>query len=152
MADLLNKIRQVLEDGLDTAKHNAQNLKEAAEDYSKTARIKLEIHQLRNSLKKKIFLLGETVMPLLSENNYDGLKKHETLPVLIDSIKSIQNEIDLANKSLEEISKAEDEADSSQKSGEVKEQIEDLEKEIENKIEELNEVKTTKTKKKKKKD
>jgi hypothetical protein len=147
MADLLNKIRQVLEDGLDTAKHNAQNLKEAAEDYSKTARIKLEIHQLRNSLKKKIFLLGETVMPFLAENNVDALKKHETLPVLVDSIKNIQNEIDLANKSLEEISKNEDE-DDDKKSGEAKEKIENLEKEIETKIDELNEIKDSKKKKK----
>jgi hypothetical protein len=147
MADLLNKIRQVLEDGLDTAKHNAQNLKEAAEDYSKTARIKLEIHQLRNSMKKKIFLLGETVMPFLSENNFDGLKKHETLPVLVDSIKNIQNEIDLANKSLEEISMAGSE-ENEKKTGEVKEQIENLEKEIETKIEELNEVKNSRKKKK----
>lgn len=134
MPDLINKIRRVVEDGLETARYNAQNLKETAEEYSRTTRVKFELHQLRNSLKKKIQLLGETVLPYLMENNYKDLKKHETLPVLIDSIKSLQNEIILAEKSLAEISSKDD----LEKSGEqVKKKIDNLEQEIEKHIDEI---------------
>ena len=138
MPDLINKIRQVVEDGLETARYNAQNLKEAAEEYSRTTRIKFELYQLRNSLKKKIHLLGETVLPYLMEDNLKGLKKHETLPVLIDSIKSLQNEIILAEKSLqEEIEKK----DREQTGEDVKKKIENLEQEIEEHIGEIQQAK-----------
>ena len=145
MSELINKIRQVVEDSLDTARHNAQNLKESAEEYSRTTRIKFELYQLRNSLKKKVYLLGETVLPYLKENNYKGLKNHETLPVLIDGIKSLQNEIILAEKSLEEISKK-NEADKTTSSEEIKKKIDNLEQEIETHIDELQDVKKSRRK------
>ncbi len=140
MSALINKIRQVVEESLDTARHNAQNLKEVAGEYSRSTRIKFELHQLRSSLKKKIYLLGETVLPYLTENNYKDLKKHETLPVLIDSIKNLKNEIILAEKSLEEISQKNEEGGESS-SQEIKKKIDSLEQEIESHLDELQDVK-----------
>jgi len=138
MTKLLNKVRHIVEEGLDNARQNARTIKDIADDYSKTTRLKFEIHQLRSALKKKIYLLGETVLPYLAENNLNGLKKHETLPVLIDNIKNLQNEIGLAEKNLQELGEEEQKA---VQPNELKEQIKELEKEIEIKISKLKDVK-----------
>ncbi len=140
MADLINKIKKTIEESLDLAKNNAQNFKEFAGEYGKSARLKFDVVQLKSSKKKKMNLLGETVYPFLLEHNYDGLKNHETLLVLIDDIKLLQNEIDLAENELGQISEEpahRPEFDRKQ----VRDQIDDLENQIEERIKDLKNMK-----------
>jgi len=140
MSDFINRIKKNLEDSFDIAKNNAQNFKEIAGEYSKTARLKLELAQLSNAKKKKTTLLGETVYPFLLEQNFDGLKAHETLRVIIDEIKQVQNEIDLNQKKLDalgEKSEPRPEFDRNQ----VRDQIQELEDQIESRIKDLKNVK-----------
>lgn len=140
MSDILNKIKKTIEDSLDLAKSNAQNFKEFAGDYGKSARLKFDIVQLKSSKKKKLNLLGETVYPFLLEHNYDGLKNHETLLVLIDDIKLLQNEIDLAEKDLGQISN-EPERHHEFDRKQVRDQIDELENQIEERIQDLKNMK-----------
>lgn len=140
MSDLLNRLKKNLEESFDIAKSNAQNFKEIAGEYGKTARLKLELAQLNNAKKKKTTLLGETVYPFLLEQNFEGLKEHETLRVIIDEIKQLQNEIDLNKKKLELVSEKPEprpEFDRTQ----VRDQIKELEDQIESRINDLKNVK-----------
>ena len=141
MADIFSKLKKTFEDSMEAARQNAQTFKEKTGEYSKVARLKFDIMQLKNTRKKKINLLGETVYPFLLENNYDGLKKHETLRVLIDEIKLLDSEIILTEKELQQVSEKEKETRPEFDKQQVRDQIEDLEQQIENRIKELKEVK-----------
>ena len=140
MADFINKIKKSLEDSFDLAKNNAQNFKDFAEEYGKSARLKFELVQLKSSKKKKMNLLGQTVFPFLLEHNYDGLKNHETLLVLIDDIKLLQNEIDLTERELGQISTETEQRPEFDRQ-QVRDQIEELESQIEERIRDLKSMK-----------
>jgi len=141
------KLRKTLQESLENARKNAQALRELAEGYSAVTRLKFELHQMRTSRKKKLTLLGETVFPFLAEHRYDALRRHETIPVLIDEIKNLQNEIVLAEKALEKLSEKEEPILETE---EIRTQIIELEDEIESRLEELKSVKKEIAKKKKK--
>ncbi len=153
MADILVKIRKAIEESLETARANAQGLKEMAEDYGKTARLKFELHQLKLSERKKFELLGRTVFPFLIANDYTALKKHETLRVILDDLKNVQNEIQLTQNALEQhLAKSEIKEEETPKQ-KVQEEIQQIEKEIESRLEEIKKIResaraqATKTKK-----
>ena len=140
MADLISKLKKTIEDSFDIARSNAQNFKEVAGEYGKSARLKFDIVQMKSTMKKKMNLLGESVYPFLLKNNYNGLKEHETLRILIDDIKLLQSEIDLAEKTLEQMTEKVEprpEFDRQQ----VRDQIHDLEEQIESRINDLKSVK-----------
>jgi len=147
MSDLIIKLRKTLQESLDNARKNAQALRDLAEGYSQATRLKFELHQLKTSKRKKLTLLGETVFPYLAEHNYEELRQHETIPVLIDEIKNLQNEIDLTQKALEKLSEKEDPI---LDTDEIRTQINELEDEIESRLKELQSVKKEISKKKKK--
>ena len=140
MADLVTKIRKAIEDTLDTAKSNAQSLKEIAQDYGKTARLKFELHQLKISKRKKYELLGKTVFPYLVANDYKGLKKHETLSVLLDEIKNIINQIQLTQNELEQHLKNRETSTEREPKEKIKEEIQQIESEIESRLEEIKKI------------
>jgi molecular chaperone DnaK (HSP70) len=95
--------------------------------------------QLKNNRKKKITLLGETVYPYILAQDFSGLQEHETLRILIDDIKIVQNEIDLAEKALKDISAKEPLPPFDRE--ELNRQIQELEQQIESRIEDLKAVK-----------
>ena len=139
MADLIKKIKKSFEDSMDLARNNAQNFKEVAGEYGKTARLKFDIAQLKNTKKKKMNLLGESVYPFLARNDFRGLEKHETLRVLIDDIKLLQSEIELAENNLKQLTAKEPTPEFDRQ--QVRNQIKDLENQIESRISDLKNVK-----------
>ncbi len=140
MADILVKIRKAIEESLENARANAQGLKEMAEDYGKTARLKFELHQLKLSERKKFELLGRTVFPFLIANDYAALKKHETLRVILDDLKNVQNAIQLTQNELEQhLSKSAPEKEEEPKQ-KVQEEIRQIEKEIESRLDEIKKI------------
>jgi len=140
MADLVSKIKKAIEDTLETAKSNAQSLKEIAQDYGKTARLKFELHQLKISKRKKYELLGKTVFPYLVANDYQGLKKHETLNVLLDDIKNNINQIQLTQNELEQHLKNTEAAGKPEPKEKIKKEIQKIESEIESRLEEIKKI------------
>ena len=148
MTDFFDKIKKTIEQSLDRVKINAQGLKDTAEELGKVARLKYDLHQLNISKKKKLQLLGETVYPFLNENKVDDLKTHESLPVLIDEIKDLGNQIELTQKSIEEVQKQSKDEAKPINQEDLRNQINELESEIESRIEELKIVKESLDKKK----
>jgi len=140
MADLVSKIKKAIDDTLETAKSNAQNLKEIAQDYGKTARLKFELHQLKISKRKKYELLGKTVFPYLVANDYKGLKNHETLSVLLDDIKNIINQIQLTQNELEQHLKNMEATRKPEPKEKIKKEIQQIESEIESRLEEIKKI------------
>lgn len=141
MSDLINRFRKTIEETLETARTNAQTFKETAEEYSKVARLRFDLHQLKSSRRKKMELLGETVYPFLMENNLNGIKKHETLFILIDDIKNISNEIELTQKALLGMTAKTKPGEDDEQHEQLRNQISDLEKEIESRLQEIKIVK-----------
>jgi len=148
MTDFFDKVKKTIEQSLDRAKLNAQGLKDTAEELGKVARLKFDLHQLNSSKRKKLQLLGETVYPFLKENKVDNLKTHESLPVLIDEIKDLNNQIELTQKSIEDVQKQTREETKPINQEDLRNQINELESEIESRIEELKIVKESLNKKK----
>ena len=143
MTDFFDKVKKTIEQSLDRVKVNAQGLKDTAEDLGKVARLKFDLHQLNGSKRKKLQLLGETVYPFLNENKVDDLKTHESLPVLIDEIKDLGNQIELTQKSIEEVQQQTKDEPKPVNQEDLRNQINELESEIESRIEELKIVKDT---------
>ena len=99
------------------------------------------MHQLQSSKRRKLQLLGETVYPFMAENKVDALKTHETLPVLLDEIKNLDNQIELTQKSITNVAKDLKEETRIKNQEELRDQIGELESEIEERIQELKIVK-----------
>ena len=148
MTDFFDKVKKTIEQSLDRAKVNAQGLKDTAEEMGKVARLKFDLHQLSSSKRKKLQLLGETVYPFFNENKVDKLKTHESLPVLIDEIKDLNNQIELTQKSIDDVQQQNKEEAKSVNQEDLRNQINELESEIEARIEELKIVKDSLNKKK----
>ncbi len=149
MTEILDKLKKVLEDGYGVVRTNAQNVRDVAEEYSKIARLRFHLYQLQNARQKKLELLGSTVYPFLLENNFEGLQKHETMQILLDGIKNIENQIELTQKKISEHSEKESETkEDNSKHQDLQKQINELEDEIEARLKELKIVKEAINKKK----
>ncbi|MCD4692176.1 MAG: hypothetical protein K8R79_04635 [Calditrichales bacterium] len=149
MADFMDKVKKTIEDGYVVARSNALNLKEMAEELSQIAKLKFEVYQLQTSKKKKKELLGDTVYPFLLKNKIDALKKHETLKILVDDIKNIDEQIESTRKKIQEVSERVKKEAPAQDPEEMKGKITEIEDEIESRLEELKTVKESVDKKKK---
>lgn len=149
MADFMDKVKKTIEDGYVVARSNALNLKEMAEELSQIAKLKFEVYQLQTSKKKKKELLGDTVYPFLLKNKFDALKKHETLKILVDDIKNIDEQIESTRKKIQEVSERVKKEPQAKDPEEMKGKITEIEDEIESRLEELKNVKESVDKKKK---
>ncbi|MGD9899056.1 MAG: hypothetical protein AB7T22_08015 [Calditrichaceae bacterium] len=141
MTDFIDKLKKSIEESYDTVRKNAGNLRDIAEELSKLAKIKFELHQYKAALEKKMALLGETVYPFLMENNIDGLKSHETLQVLLDDIKNINNQIDLLQNAVKDLSEQTRHEPEKKSKIDLENQIDHLEKEIEARLTEIRAMK-----------
>jgi len=142
MSDFLDKLKKGVEESYSTIRINAANLKETAGEYGRIAKLRFEMFQLNSTMDKKMALLGSTVYPYLLENNPQALKSHETLPILLDEIKNISNQIELIQIAIKDISKNEKQAYKKLRDhAKIRNEIENLEKQIETHLKELKDVK-----------
>ena len=132
MTDFLDKIKKGVEEGFDAVRNNAGTIKDKAEDLGKIAKLKFELHQLKSAREKKLALLGNTTFPYLVENNTEALRTHETLQILLDEIKNLNNQIELVQHAITDISARErQELKKLQNNEKIRREIEKLEKQIE---------------------
>lgn len=142
MTNFLDKLKRNVEEGYSTVRDNAINLKDIAEDYGKITKLKFELHQNSSMAEKKFALLGKTVFPYLIENNYEGLKEHEGLPVVLDDIKNINNKTELIQHTIKNVMVRDvPESISETERERLSQEINQLENEIENHLKELKAVK-----------
>ncbi len=142
MSDFVEKLKKNIEEGYDTVKMNASGLREIAEDFSKVAKLKFELYQLKTARDKKFNLLGTTVYPYLLEGNYTGLKGHETILMLLDEIKNLTNQVELLHHAIMDISARDKKEPKIQNKDDLKKEIERLEEQIEKHLSEIKAVKT----------
>jgi hypothetical protein len=137
MTDFFDRFKKTFEEGLETVRDNAMNLKDVAEEYSKVAKLKFELFQTKSARDKKLTLLGNTVYPYLLENDHKGLKAHDTLATLVKDIKSLNDQIDLLEAAVKDMTdKSKDEGEKQDKEH-LKKQITNLEKDIEARLKEI---------------
>jgi DNA gyrase/topoisomerase IV subunit A len=141
MSQFLERIRKSFGERYDTVRTNAQTLKDVAEELGKIARVKFEIHQLKIARRRKFTLLGETVFPFLFENRSDELKNHENLHIILDDIKSLGNQIQLAERQLKDLTRNDLAELPGLERDRLQDEIEMLEFQIEKRLKELHEMK-----------
>ncbi len=137
MTDFFDRFKKTFEEGLDTVRDNAMSLREVAEEYSKVAKLKFELYQTKSSRDKKLTLLGSTVYPYLLENDHKGLKAHDTLATVVKDIKNLNDQIDLLESAVEDMTDKSKESDKKQDKEHLKNQISSLEKDIEARLKEI---------------
>lgn len=141
MTDFMEKFRKTFEEGLETVRENAMNLKDLAEEYSKVAKLKFELYQLRTSRDKKLTLLGNTVYPYFLSQDFKGLKAHDTLMTLVSDIRNLNDQIDLLQHAIDDITEKAKQEDKKDDKEHLKSQITNLEKDIEERLQEIKQMK-----------
>ncbi len=141
MNDFISRLKKSVEDSYDSLRMNAGSIKDVAEEFSKIAKLKFELYQLDGVREKKLTLLGKSVYPFLLENNLDGLKEHETLPVLLDEIKNHSNQIELIQHAIKDISQKGPKPITGEDKQNIRIEIDALEKQIEARLNDLKAVK-----------
>ena len=99
------------------------------------------VDKLITARRRKFTLLGETVFPYLYENRVDDLKAHENLRIILDDIKNLSNQIQLAERRLQDMTNEDLLKTPGLDRDRLQDEIENLEGEIENRLQELRLVK-----------
>lgn len=141
MNDFFDRFKKTFEEGLDTVRQNALNLRDVAEEYSKVAKLKFELYQMKSSRDKKLMLLGETVYPYLLQNDHKGLKAHDTLASVVNEIKHMNEQIELLETAIDDMGDKQKEATPKEDKEHLRKQITHLEKEIEKRLKEIKAMK-----------
>lgn len=141
MSDFITRLKKSVEESYDSLRTNAGSIKDVAEEFSKIAKLKFELYQLDGVREKKLTLLGRSVYPFLLENNFDGLRNHETLPILLDEIKSHSNQIELIQHAIKDISQKGPKPINGEDKQNMRNEIDALEKQIEARLNDLKAVK-----------
>ena len=141
MTDFFDRFKKTFEDGLEVVRQNAMSLKDVAEEYSKVAKLKFELYQMKSARDKKLILLGESVYPYLLQNDHKGLKSHETLATVVNDIKNMNDQIELLQNAIEEMGEKEKEDKGRDDKEHLRDQITNLEKEIEKRLKEIKDMK-----------
>jgi uncharacterized protein YeeX (DUF496 family) len=144
MATLLDKIRETLEEGYDYFKDTANVAIEKAEDFGKISKLKFEVKQLSSQAEKKLTILGDALYPYLVKKDMEALKDNAAIKSILDEIQDLNKKIDDKQKQID-IVVAENEKITKEKEQEkIQQNIEVLEKEIEERMEILKRLKKEK--------
>jgi hypothetical protein len=144
MTSLLDQIKKSLEDSYDVVRDGASTVLDRAEDFGKLSKLKFDIRQLNTRVEKKLTILGDAVFPHLVKNDVEMLKDNPAIKLVVEEIQDLnlkttekQKEIDKVVRESEKINKVKDEE-------KLQMQITDLEREIEEKMNVLKNLKDTK--------
>ena len=143
MASLLEQIRKTVEETYDTVRGSASEMIEKAEDFGKVSKMRFDIRQLSTNVERKLTILGDAVLPHLIKNDGAALKDNPAIKLVVEEIQDLNKQIDDKQKAIDKIL-VESQKITREKEGEkLHTRIEILEKEIEERMNELNKLKTT---------
>jgi len=143
MASLLEQIRKTVEETYDTVRGSASEMIEKAEDFGKVSKMRFDIRQLSTNVERKLTILGDAVLPHLIKNDVTALKDNPAIKLVVEEIQDLNKQIDDKQKAIDKIL-VESQKITKEKEGEkLHTRIEILEKEIEERMSELNKLKTT---------
>jgi hypothetical protein len=141
MTTLLDKIRQTLEEGYDYFRDSANIAIEKAEDFGKISKLKFEVKQLSSNVEKKLTILGDALYPYLLKNDVDALKDNAAIKSILDEIQELNKKIEDKQKQVDKIVSENEKITKEKEQGKIQKNIEVLEKEIEERMDVLKELK-----------
>jgi hypothetical protein len=146
METLLDKIKKTLEEKYDVVKDGASSMIEKAEDFGKISKIKFEIRQLSINVEKKLTVLGDAVLPHLIKNDVESLKDNPAIKLVVEEIQDVNKQIDDKQKEMDIVVAENEQVVKIKEQEKLSLKIDELEKEIEQRMEELNNLRSQKKK------
>lgn len=144
MTTLLDKIRETLEEGYDYFRDTAVVAIDKAEDFGKISKLKFEVKQLSSQVEKKLTILGDALYPYLLKNDVEALKDNAAIKTIVDEIQELNRKIENKQKQVDKVVSENDKIIKEKEQGKIQKNIEVLEKEIEERMNVLKELKKEK--------
>ena len=141
MTTLLDKIRETLEEGYDYFRDTATVAIDKAEDFGKISKLKFEVKQLSSNVEKKLTILGDALYPYLLKNDVEALKDNAAIKSILDEIQKLNKKIEDKQKQVDKVVSENEEITKEKEEGKIQRNIEVLEKEIEERMNVLKELK-----------
>lgn len=141
MISTLDKIRKTLEESYDSFRDGASAVIDKAEDFGKINKLKFEIRQLSVNVEKKLTVLGDAAYTHLVKNDIEALKNNPAIKLVVEEIQDFNTQIESKQKQIDEIISTSEQQFKSKEHGKMQEKIDILEKEIEERMRVLNELK-----------
>jgi len=141
MTTLLDKIRETLEEGYDYFRDTANVAIDKAEDFGKISKLKFEVKQLSSQAEKKLTILGDALYPYLLKNDVEALKDNAAIKSILDEIQELNAKIEDKQKQVDEVVSENEKITKEKEEGKIQKNIEVLEKEIEERMNVLKELK-----------
>lgn len=144
MATLLDKIRETLEEGYDYFRDTATVAIDKAEDFGKISKLKFEVKQLSSQVEKKLTILGDALYPYLLKNDVEALKDNAAIKSILDEIQKLNKKIEDKQKQVDKVVSENEKITKEKEESKIQQNIEVLEKEIEERMNVLKELKKEK--------
>lgn len=141
MTTLLDKIRETLEEGYDYFRDTATVAIDKAEDFGKISKLKFEVKQISSQVEKKLTILGDALYPYLLKNDVEALKDNAAIKSILDEIQALNKKIEDKQKQVDKVVLENDKIVKEKEEGKIQQNIEVLEKEIEERMQVLKELK-----------
>ncbi|MCK5033093.1 MAG: hypothetical protein KAS18_05645 [Calditrichia bacterium] len=141
MTTLLDKIRETLEEGYDYFRDTATVAIDKAEDFGKISKLKFEVKQLSSNVEKKLTILGDALYPYLLKNDVEALKDNAAIKSILDEIQELNSKIEDKQKQIDKAVSENENITKEKEEGKIQKNIEVLEKEIEERMQVLKELK-----------
>jgi septal ring factor EnvC (AmiA/AmiB activator) len=141
MTTLLDKIRDTLEEGYDYFRDTATVAIDKAEDFGKISKLKFEVKQFSSQVEKKLTILGDALYPYLLKNDVEALKDNAAIKSILDEIQELNKKIEDKQKQVDKVVSENDKIVKEKEEGKIQKNIEVLEKEIEERMNVLKELK-----------
>jgi hypothetical protein len=142
MESLLDKIKRTLEETYDVVRGSASTMIEKAEDFGKISKIKFEIRQLSINVEKKLTILGDAVLSHLIKNDVESLKDNPAIKLIVEEIQDINKQIDDKQMDMDKVVAENDQVVKLKEQEKLGTKIDELEKEIEQRMEELSNLRS----------
>jgi len=141
MTTLLDKITKTLEEGYDYFRDTATVAIDKAEDFGKISKLKFEVKQLSSQAEKKLTILGDALYPYLLKNDVEALKDNAAIKSILDEIQELNTKIENKQKQVDVVVSENEQITKEKEEGKIQKNIEVLEKEIEERMNVLKELK-----------
>jgi hypothetical protein len=141
MTSLLEQIRKTVEETYDTVRGSASEMIEKAEDFGKVSKMRFDIRQLSTNVERKLTILGDAVLPHLIKNDVGALKDNPAIKLVVEEIQDLKKQIDDKQKAIDTILVESQKITREKEEEKLHTRIEILEKEIEERMSELNKLK-----------
>ena len=141
MTTLLDKIRDTLEEGYDYFRDTDTVAIDKEEDFGKISKLKFEVKHFSSQVEKKLTILGDALYPYLLKNDVEALKDNAAIKSILDEIQELNKKIEDKQKQVDKVVSENDKIVKEKEEGKIQKNIEVLEKEIEERMNVLKELK-----------